>query len=332
LFNAPAEVGADKKENSFTPKASFSYQMDPRNLYYFTYAKGFRPGGANSPLPDYCAQDTALIGYPSPAGHPEQSGAPYTYNSDTTQSYEIGSKNNLGSRLRLASSVYYIRWKNIQQSVYVAGNCGLQFTDNLGTAEAKGFDLQAEMVLGGGFSVDASVGYTSARYIDATPLPKPLLVNAGDAISGEGSVNGSPSTSPPWTVAIGTQYNFSVAEHDAFVRLDWEYAAKNNWPVAAQDPGTADRPSAQYDPYVYSLGATTFASLRGGVTFGNLSVSAFIDNLFDSRKITNYQLGQADGNIPTDLNGNYLYPQPTPQQNSYTFRPRTIGITLTYRL
>jgi citrate lyase beta subunit len=30
----------------------------------------------------------------------------------------------------------------------VAGGCGLQFTDNLGTAVAKGFDLQAEMLFG----------------------------------------------------------------------------------------------------------------------------------------------------------------------------------------
>ena len=322
----PEDAGAEQSENSFTPKVGVSFQADPQDLYYATYAKGFRPGGGNPPLPSYCNGDNGLnqTGYPN--------GAPLTYNSDTTQSYEVGSKNNFSSRMRIATSVYYIKWKNIQQSVYVPYNCGLQFTDNLGTAVAKGFDIQAEMVLGGGFSMDAAVGYTSARYSEPTPLGKPLLVNTGDAISGEGAVNGSPGTGAPWTVAIGTQYNFTLAQRDAFVRLDWEYASKNNWPAASQDPGTVDRPSAQYNPYVYSLGSTSFASLRAGMTFGNLSAALFVDNLFDSRTITNYQLGQTDGNIPLDGNGNYTYPQPTPQQNAYTFRPRTIGITLTYKL
>jgi len=63
--------------------------------------------------------------------------------------------------LRIAGSVYYIKWQDIQQNVYIAGGCALQFTDNLGTAVSKGFDLQAELALGGGFSVEASVAYTT---------------------------------------------------------------------------------------------------------------------------------------------------------------------------
>ena len=179
----------------------------------------------------------------------------------------------------------------------------------------------------GGFSLDAAVGYTSARYTESTQAPKPLLASAGDAISGEGSVNGSPSSSPPWTVSLGLQYNFSFADRDAFARLDWQYASQNHWLTSAQDPN-----SVQYSPYVLPLSSTKFASLRAGMSFGNASVALFVDNLFDSRTITNYQLGQLDYNIPVDANNNYLWAQPTPQRNSYTFRPRTIGLTFTYRM
>jgi len=308
-------------ENAFTPKVGLSFQANPDDLYYFTYAKGFRPGGGNSPLPSYCNGDGGLnqTGYPG--------GAPNAYGSDTTQSYEFGTKNNFNNRLRIASSVYYIKWQNIQQSVYVGYNCGLQFTDNLGTAAAKGFDVQLESVLGGGFSLDAALGYTSARYTESTAAPKPLLAIAGDAISGEGEVDGSPSSSPPLTVSVGLQYNFGIGERDAFIRMDWEYAARNKWLTALQDSGTT-----QYNPYVVPLSSTTFASLRGGVSFGNASVALFIDNLFDSRTITNYQLEQTDYNIPTNSSGNYVWSQPTPERNSFTFRPRTIGVTFTYRL
>ena len=317
LENYGPDIGtAAERQTAFTPKVSLSFQADPQNLYYATYAKGFRPGGGNAPLPGYCDG----IGGLQQEGYPN--GAPPLYNSDTTQSYEIGAKNNVGSRFRIASSVYYIKWNNIQQNVYVPYNCGLQFTDNLGTAVAKGFDVQADWVMGAGFTADGSFGYTSARYTKGTPAPKPLLVAAGDAISGEAAIEGGPGTNPPWNLALGAQYTFKAAGRDAFVRLDWEYTARNNWPAATQDPLTV-----QYSANVYTLSSTSFASLRGGVTLGNWQVSLFCDNLFDSHTTINYELAQTDANNPSFI-ANPLAPTSV-EQNAYTWQPRTIGITVT---
>jgi iron complex outermembrane receptor protein len=312
LENAgPVDKSATQSENAFTPKAGLSLQADPNNLYYLTYAKGFRPGGGNAPLPSFCNGDNGL----NQAGYPN--GAPLTYSSDTTQSYEIGSKNNFADVFRIAASVYYIKWNKIQQNVYVAFNCGLQFTDNLGTAVAKGFDLQTDLALSNGFSLEASVGYTSARFTQNSP--RAALASTGDAISGEAAINYAPGTNPPWNVAIGPQYKFRAMDHEAFVRVDWEYASRNPWLAAVQDPTTN-----QYDPFSYTLPATRFTSLRGGVSFGSWQVSAFVDNLFDSHTTLNYALGQNDANNPSG--------PVTPQQNAYTFRPRTIGLTATMRL
>jgi iron complex outermembrane recepter protein len=310
----PDMESASEQESAFTPKVSVSFQADPNNLYYATYAKGFRPGGGNAPLPGYCDGQGGL----DQTGYPD--GAPLTYKSDTTQSFEIGAKNNINDRFRIASSVYYIKWKDIQQNVYVPYNCGLQFTDNLGTAVAKGFEIEAEMALGAGFTGDVAFGYNSARYTQSTPPPKPLLVQAGDAISGEAAIDGGPGTSPPYTVAVGGQYNFKLSERDAFLRLDWQYAARNNWPAAVQDPATV-----QYSPATYTLSSTSFASARAGMTIGGMQVALFCDNLFDSRTTINYQLSQVDANNPA-YDPAVL---PSVQQNAYTWRPRTIGVTVT---
>ena len=287
-------------ENAFTPKLGVSWQADPHDLYYFTYAKGFRPGGVNAPLP---------VG---PCG-----ATPDNYQSDSTQSYEIGSKNNFDNRLRIATSIYWIKWNNIQQNVYdpgPTGGCGFQYTSNLGTAVAKGFDVQAEASLGAGFSLEASLGYTSARYTKSTAVS-----TAGDAISGSAAINYSPGTSAPWTAAVGPQYSFPVSGHDAFVRLDWEYSSRNPWLAAVQDPANV----SQYNQYSYTLPATSFMSLRGGVKLGDWQVSLFIDNLLDAHPVVNYALVQNDYNNP---NG-----PPGPQQNDFTFRPRTFGITATLK-
>ena len=300
----PNNFAGSTTEHTFTPKASVTFQQNDNNLYYATYAKGFRPGGYNAPLPPYCGPDLAAEGFPSGQ-------APQTYNSDTTQSYEIGAKNNFNNRFRVASSVYYIKWDNIQQNVYVGGACGLQFTDNLGTAVAKGFDMQAEAVIGGGLSVEFSAGYTSARFTKNSI--NNLAVN-GDAISGQSAINYSPGTNAPWNLALSPQYDFRIMDLEAFVRMDWTYEARNTWTAPVQDPR-----SAQYDPNSYTLPAQTFGSMRAGIKAGNFEYSLFCENLLNSYTINNYALVQETMNV-------------LPQQNDFTFRPRTFGVTVNFKM
>ena len=287
----PSEAKAKQEETPNTPKVNISFQADERNLFYATYAKGYRVGGGNSPLPDFCDEDLDLVGFPN--------GSPLTYEADSTQNFEVGSKHTFGDHLRIAASVYYIGWSDIQQNVYVGGGCGLQFTDNLGKAVAKGFDLQVESTFGP-MSFDLAVGYTDARYTESTPLPAEFcpsdsdipcspLANDGDAISGQASINLSPGLNPPWTVAFGAEYGFTVLDQPAFVRFDYQYASRNDWPATLQDPD-----SAQYNADTYTLPETKYAQLRGGVTLGNWSVALFVDNLFDADTVLNYQLTQRD--------------------------------------
>jgi iron complex outermembrane recepter protein len=313
LFNyGPSTAAGSEQENAFTPKVGLTFQADDRDLYYATYAKGFRPGGYNPPLIPACGPGLIAEGFASGQ-------APLTYNKDTTQSYEIGSKNEFADRLKIATSVYYIKWNGIQQNVYVGGNCGLQFTDNLGTAVAKGFDFQADAALGAGFSIQTSVGYTDARF---TKTSLSNLAVAGDAIPGEAAINYSPGTNPPWTLAVGPQYDFKAFEHEAFLRADWEYTSRNPWLAPVQDPN-----SSQYNSNSYTLPSTSFTSLRAGIKLGSWQLSLFCDNLFDSHTLLNYAQIQ-----PDTYNPSYNPSLPNSvQQNNFTFRPRTIGVTATFR-
>ena len=116
---APTRAGTgNQTEHAFTPKASLQFQADPTDLYYATYAKGFRPGGANNPIPHAaCPTDFANFGIQTD---------PQQFSSDSVNSYEIGAKNNFNNRVRLASSIYYIRWNNIQQLI-VPPVCQISF-------------------------------------------------------------------------------------------------------------------------------------------------------------------------------------------------------------
>jgi outer membrane receptor protein involved in Fe transport len=307
LFSAPAANSGDKKENSFTPKVNLSYQMDPNDLFYATYAKGFRPGGANNPVPQAaCAADFQTFGITA---------SPATYNSDTVDSFEVGAKNNIDNRVRVASSIYYIKWHNIQQTV-VPPICQISFIANLGEATAKGADIQAEFVMTDAFSAELTAGYTEARYSQDSkfsPAQATPIVASGDAIAGQSSETGGGRPSAPFTASVGVQYKFTAFAHESFVRADDEYQGRAKWLPPGQDPNTL-----QYNAQDFTLAATNFLSMRAGMNFGELSVETFIDNLTDTHALTDYNL-----TIYPGVGSSLL--------RAYTFRPRTFGVTFIYR-
>jgi outer membrane receptor protein involved in Fe transport len=308
LFGPSARGSGDNSENSFTPKLSVQYQADPNNMFYATYAKGFRPGGANNPLPYVaCQQDFINFGI---------SKAPDTYNSDTVDSFEIGAKNNINNRIRIASSIYYIKWNNIQQ-VVVPPICEISFIANLGRAVSKGADLELQASLTDALLLNLAAGYNSARYTQDSKLSStqttPIVAN-GDAIVGQTAESGYGQATTPVTVAAGLEYRFNLFTRESFLRVDYTYEGRAKWPTAAQDPNTL-----QYDPNNYVLPGTTFTTLRGGMQFGPVSLSAFCDNLTNSHAITAYNWSINPGDGSSRL------------ERQYTFRPRTIGITAIWR-
>lgn len=322
LFLANQANTGDKKENSFTPKVSLGFQADSRNLYYATYAKGFRPGGANNPVPAAaCGTDFQNFGIAS---------APATYNSDTVDSFEVGAKNNFNNRFKISSSIYYIRWNNIQQTV-VPPVCQISFIANLGQAVAKGGDVQIEYAMTDDLTAEVAAGYTSARYTQdsrLSPSETTPIVASGDAIAGQ---SGQPT--PPVTVTVGLEYRFTLRERDAFVRVDDEYQGKAKWASATQDGQIAtgaafgqscvDNTSGrtlQFDCANYTLPATNFVSARAGLSFGGWQLAAFIDNLTDTHPVTNYEWSIDP-----------LVSKATRLERNFTFRPRTFGLSLTFR-
>jgi outer membrane receptor protein involved in Fe transport len=306
-------------QTPFTPKLGLQFQADPDDMYYFTYAKGFRPGGGNPNVPGglVCGQDFANFGI---------TGAPPTYKSDTVDSYEVGAKNAINRTVQLDTSIYYINWNNIQQNV-VPPICEIQWTQNLGKAVAKGFDIQADFDLGAGLSMETSLGYTDAQYTQNAfvgtsgngVLP---VVAKGDAISGENGVEQA-----PWTAAIGPQYKFTAFDHNSFVRLDYEWSSGETWLSAARDSRTS-----QYDAGANNLPSLTLPlfsqhilSMRAGTQINHLQLSIFADNLTDSHQLlnSNHEVMTNDPNTGVPL--------ASPLYRNISYRPLTFGITAVFK-
>ncbi len=318
LFGPSVAGSGSNSENSFTPRASLQYQADPKDLYYFTYAKGFRPGGANNPLPYVaCEQDFKNFGI---------SNSPTTYSSDTVNSYEIGAKNNFNNVVRLATSVYYIKWNNIQQTV-IPPICQISFIDNLGQAVAKGADIQADVAVTEHLQLELSAGYTDARYTQNSSLSSnssvgPVVAD-GDSITGQSSETGGGQPTAPYTATLGIEYKFTAFAHASFVRGDTEYNARAKWITPAQDPRTL-----QYDEGNFVLPGTVFTSMRAGTELGEWQVSAFVDNLTNAHPVVDFN----NTICPTpSVAGSCTVAAGERLLREYTWRPRTYGLTFIFR-
>ncbi len=222
---------------------------------------------------------------------------PPTYNSDSVWSYEAGAKSRLlNGRLQVEGSVFQIDWSNIQQRVPLP-SCGSAFVTNLGSATVKGFDLAVQARLAEGLSVGGTLGYTNGVFDETVRGGGTSIIAAeGDKIPGVA----------PWSGTLFARYDFTAASHDAYVRADYRYISKG----PAQNPLVFG-----YDPQIYRNGETNLISLRAGMKFEEIEASVFVNNLMDDNPVL------SRGH---DVAGSTLYYQST-------YRPRTVGVTITYR-
>jgi outer membrane receptor protein involved in Fe transport len=280
---------AEQSSTSYTPRLSAQYRLDGENMFYATIAKGFRPGGAQAPVdPNFCAADLATLGLTA---------SPRDYDSDSLWSYEVGSKNRmLGGALLLDANVYYVKWKNIQQSIRLP-RCSFGFISNLGQASGKGVDISLVTKPVGALQLGVSLGYNETEYDEQISGGNGLVIKQeGDRIGG-----------PKWTGSL-----FGLGEAplsgtmQGYVRVDYSFQSEGI-PPNPNDFG--------YDPGLATLPSTKSLSLRLGLKLSSVDVSLFANNL----------TGTSDAlSRSHDALGSPLY-------YAESYAPRTIGVTGTFR-
>jgi iron complex outermembrane recepter protein len=258
----PPVASGESRETPVTPKIGVSFQYDDDNLFYVSIAKGYRVGGVNTPLADYCNATTP---------------APKTYNSDSVWSYEIGAKDSfLDGHLQIDTSVFHIDWRDIQQPVLIP-SCGFEYFANLGTASSNGFDLALGALIGEHFKPALSVGYTDAHYSKTIINSGVVTVDKGDAI---GTIPQVPS---PWNVTASTEYTLNpVEDWRVTLRLEDVFHSRNTGPFASYDPA-----AISYAPQIPANPSTNVLNFRVSAEYRKLEVEAFVNNLSNSTPLLN---------------------------------------------
>jgi len=281
-----------------TPRFVLNYQPDPDSLYYASAAKGFRPGGINTTLPANCFTGTGVS--------PQAAAAPFS--SDSLWQYELGFKDTLlDHRLTVNAAVYYIKWKNIQQFIYLA--CGLGLDYNTGEVTGKGGDLEIAWRALDSLTLGLTASYTDSSFDDNVVLgTSDRVVTAGDHLQAS-----------PWNIDVNAEYVWTASAIKPYLRLDYQYATAQRSLIPYTDP--SNLPNA--DASLPGLPEIRVLNLRAGVRLNGFDVSLFANNAL------NYHTPIF---VSRDLNGPaYGYPNYDTNYFGRGYAPLTYGVTMTYR-
>ena len=281
-------VGLLATDDKLSWKASASYKPSDNLTTYATISTGFRPPVVN-----------ARAGLAPPASAPNDLTIPDGATSDKLTNYELGLKGSFfDNRFTANLALFYIDWNNIQVQANRVSDA-IQFATNIGGAVSKGieFELVARPV--DGLRLAASGAYIDAKIDDLTPEEA--------AISG--AVDNVRLATPKFSGSFTSTYSFPVGdEAEGFVTGNLAYVG--SYPgMLPNVPGQPGVPSPQYDV----TDAYVFVNAYAGVKFGpDLSVTAYIENLFDNDAIT------------------YVHPEAFLDGRYGRLRPRTFGVRTSY--
>lgn len=268
------ETSADA--TGWVGKFNVDFQLSDNVLLYGTAAEGFRPGGANN-IPNL--PDAYLV-----------------YGPDSLWNYEIGAKTSFWDRRGTFNvALYRTDWKDVQTSVSTlqTGGGNFSFIYNLAGVTVEGVEVEGSLRLPENVRLNASYNYNNAR-LDGDQVDQTGFIVApgldGDKLA----------YIPKMTASAGAEWTPPINDEvDALFRLDWTYTGKMS---------TELRPT---NAFYREVGDFSIFNARAGInTESDLSVSVFINNLFDKRGLNRVSAatGVPDFYVST--------------------RPRTVGINL----
>lgn len=238
VIAAPTSVKADAAFTDVSPQLTVAYHVVPaKQMLYATAARGFKAGGFNAA---------------SPVGSE-------AYDQEHSWNYEAGVKTLLlGDRLSMNTSVFYVKWRDLQVNLPDPAVPGQFFIANAGGATSKGIEVELNARVLAGCDFFTGFGYTDARFGSGS-------VSNGVAVGGNDLFN-----TPTYTANVGGQYSVALNSRstlygraEVIFRGDYYYDDAN---TQGQD--------------AYSL-----ANFRAGVRGRRLFAEAWTRNAFDTRYI-----------------------------------------------
>jgi len=283
------------RDNVVTPKLTINYTPSSDLLLYATAAEGFRSGGQNA----------FVAFFP---------GANKSFEPETLMSYEIGGKTNFGGRITLNGSIYYIDRKDMITGT--ASNGVINLYGNAGEAETFGVDWSLTARLTDGLEIGFGGAWIKGE------LGENEVPIAGGGFVPEGT---QIPNIPKWGFSGHIQH---VLAHESGLeiasRLDWTFTGESLSNIAPNNP--VDMASGEQSTFIVPNPSYHLFNATIGISKDHWEVQLFAKNLADERALMRYFVADDSSLDPRGAIGG------TTGLNYFVVQPRTIGLTLRYKM
>jgi iron complex outermembrane receptor protein len=303
-------------------RVTLDYHFTDDIMAYGTMSKAYKAGAFSATLGSYNASTPTTILQTGT----NQDFVVATIPNEKVINYEAGLRATFfGRRLRINPTIFKMDWSNRQAAVRV--NCGtagtpvaglvpgspacpvgfLPLLQDQGTAKIEGFELDAQIIVGGGLSFDGNLGLTTYK-LENTPVP---------AAGGYATTHLFPDI-PKTSFSLGANYAADLGFGRATINVNYAYVGKQ-WVYPD------DNPDSTYQLPAYGL---VNARLQMKLTNVPVTITAYANNLFDKVYATYAQRfggGFWDQGPATGLGA--------PTRNMLSVvrgRPREVGFSLKY--
>lgn len=235
---------------------SLAWQIKPDFLIYGNLARGFKSGGFN--------------------GRPQSRGVLDPFDPERVVSTELGIKTDaLDRRLRFNAVVFASEYQDIHFGASLQGAAGepVFVTQNAGTAEIRGLELEIELHPAESWVISGNASLLDTELVEVDPRV-PAGITTGSRLP----------QSPEWTYALSLQRSVAIGSSSALIaRLDW-----NHFGEYFND--LANSPSIAQESY-----GLVSARMSYGPYSGRFEVSLFGRNLTDERYFSSGFVASAFG-------------------------------------
>jgi iron complex outermembrane receptor protein len=219
-------------------------------MAYARFSSGYRPGGPNL--------GAGIVGIQN------------SFNPDTTNNYEIGTKGTLfDNMLSFDASLYYIDWNDMQvtltQGIF-------SYTSNVGAAKSQGVELTLLAAPVDGMSISTWFSYNDAVLTRGFPANSSAFGVPGDRL--------------PYSGKYAASFSFDQAFPLA---NDWTGSLGGTVSYVGDRLGEFNFTSLRQDLPDY-----TKVDLRAELKRGLWAIDFYVNNVADSRGITGGGIGNAD--------------------------------------
>lgn len=250
-----------QKAHATTPRVVMTWLPSVDLTAYISYSQGFRSGLPQAPL-------TTLLNSSIVSAKP-----------DKLTNYEVGSKGKLfDGLLTYDASLYYIKWKGVQQLLSLFSNgVGVGYLANGTSASGVGVDLAVTLQPATGFKIGGSIGYSGlTEDVDVTQN----ITGVEEVLYPKGS---RIPFSPKYTLGGFLSYAFGLGDNlDGTFRVSASYRSKTILKTHNNGPQTQLCTPPNADVQICESGRPFYVNANFDIsTRSNQTISLFVENLTD---------------------------------------------------